>query len=87
MLSIPVLTVQGHSLAEAYENALISLHTHGTRFHTQYDKPGDPLSIDATMNITVEDPLADPMIHKSAEWVRDGKIGPLVWGARFVLPE
>ncbi len=65
MLSIPVLTVQGHSLAEAYENALIALHTHGTRFHTQYDKPGDPLSIDATMNITVEDPLADPMIHKA----------------------
>jgi thymidylate synthase len=64
MLSIPVLTVCGHSLAEAYERALIALHAGGTRFRTQYDKPGDPPSIDATMNITVEDPLADPMIHK-----------------------
>lgn len=23
---------------------------------------------------------ADPMIHKAAEWIRAGKIGPLVWG-------
>jgi predicted dehydrogenase len=22
---------------------------------------------------------ADPMIHKSAEWIKDGKLGPLVW--------
>ena len=65
MLNIPVLTVRGHSLAEAYERALIALHAEGTRFRTQYDKPGDPPSIDATMNITVENPLADPMIHKA----------------------
>ena len=65
MLSIPVLSVHGVSLAEAYERALVALHAHGTRFATQYDKPGDPLSIDATMNITVENPLVDPMIHKA----------------------
>jgi thymidylate synthase len=65
MLSIPVLSVRGHSLAEAYERALVALHAQGTRFRTQYDKPGDPPSIDATMNITVENPLADPMIHKA----------------------
>ena len=65
MLSIPILIVRGHSLAEAYERALIALHAEGTRFRTQYDKPGDPPSIDATMNITIEDPLADPMIHKA----------------------
>jgi thymidylate synthase len=65
MRSIPVLSVQGHSLAEAYERALIALHTQGTRFRTQYDKPGDPQSLDATLNITIEDPLADPMIHKA----------------------
>lgn len=65
MLSIPVLTVHGRSLAESYERALVSLYRNGTRFRTQYDKPGDPLSIDATMNLTIEDPLADPMIHKA----------------------
>ena len=65
MRSIPVLTVRGQALAQAYELALVALHRDGTRFRTQYDKPGDPLSIDATMNITIDDPLADPMIHKA----------------------
>lgn len=64
-MNIPVLHVEGNSLAEAYERALIALHRHGTRFRTQYDKPGDPLSMDATMNITVLDPVADPMLHKA----------------------
>ena len=31
---------------------------------TQYDKPGDPPSKDATMIITVHEPLAEPMIHR-----------------------
>jgi len=52
-------------LAEAYEEALVALHAEGTRFRTQYDKEGDPLSLDCTMNLTIEDPMADPMIHKA----------------------
>jgi thymidylate synthase len=62
---IPVLTVQGRSLAEAYERALVALYRGGIRCGTQYDKPGDPPSLDATMNITVGEPLAEPMIHKA----------------------
>ena len=31
---------------------------------TQYDKPGDPPSRDATMILTIQDPLAGPMIHR-----------------------
>jgi len=62
--NIPVLTVSGKSLAETYEKALLKLYKEGCRFKTQYDKPGDPLSIDATMDITILDPLSDPMIHK-----------------------
>ncbi len=65
MKSIPVLHARGHSLAEAYERALCLLYREGIRFPTQYDKPGDPLSVDATMNITIDDPNADPMIHKA----------------------
>ena len=65
MENIPVLHVTAPSLAEAYEKALCALHEHGTRFRTQYDKPGDPESLDSTMNITVLDPLSDPMIHKA----------------------
>jgi thymidylate synthase len=65
MKNIPVLSVAGRSLAEAYERALIALYEGGIRMNTQYDKPGDPPSLDCTMNITVEDPLSDPMIHKA----------------------
>ena len=65
MHNIPVLSVEGASLAEAYERALTALHRHGIPFHTQYDKPDDPPSLDATMNITVLDPMAEPMIHKA----------------------
>jgi thymidylate synthase len=63
--NIPIITVQGRSLAEAYEKALTGLYMNGIRMRTQYDKPGDPLSIDSTMDITVLDPMSDPMIHKA----------------------
>ncbi len=63
MKNIPVLTVSGKSLAETYEAALIALYENGTRFKTQYDKPGDPLSIDCTMNMTILEPETDPVIH------------------------
>jgi len=63
MKNIPVITVNGKSLAESFENALVSLYNKGTRFRTQYDKTGDPESIDCTMNITIEDPESEPMIH------------------------
>ena len=65
MMNIPVLTVQGSSLAETHERALLALYRHGARLSTQYDKPGDPPSLDCTMNATVLDPLAEPMIHKA----------------------
>ena len=45
MKNIPVLTVTENSLAAGYEKALVALYEHGTRFKTQYDKPGDPLSL------------------------------------------
>jgi thymidylate synthase len=65
MNNIPVLHVTETSLAAAYERALVALYENGIRFRTQYDKPGDPLSLDCTMNLTVLEPLAEPMIHKA----------------------
>jgi thymidylate synthase len=64
MIGIPVLSVQGDCIARAWEESLIELHKNGCCIQTQYDKPGDPPSKDATMLITVEDPLSEPMIHK-----------------------
>jgi thymidylate synthase len=63
MKNIPVIAVTEKSLAKAYEQALINLYKNGITFKTQYDKPGDPLSLDCTMNITILEPESDPMIH------------------------
>lgn len=64
MTNIPVLMVRGNGIAEAWENSLIELHKNGLKIPTQYDKPGDPPSIDASMTIVIENPFAEPMIHK-----------------------
>jgi thymidylate synthase len=63
--NIPVLIVSERTLAQAYEKALVELNRYGVRFKTQYDKPDEPPSIDATMDITILEPYADPMIHKA----------------------
>ena len=63
MNGIPVLHAEGDCIARAWENSLIELHKQGCRIKTQYDKPEDPPSIDATMLITIHNPLAEPMIH------------------------
>ena len=64
MSGIPVLHAQGDCIARAWENALVTLYESGCDIKTQYDKPQDPPSKDATMILTVSDPLAEPMIHR-----------------------
>lgn len=61
---IPVLNVQGVGIARAWERSLLELYRHGCPLKTEYDKPGDPPSCDATMVITIEQPLSEPMIHR-----------------------
>ncbi len=64
MKGIPVLHVEGDCIARAWEESLVELNRNGCSIHTQYDKACDPPSKDATMIITVSDPLCEPMIHK-----------------------
>jgi thymidylate synthase len=64
MNGIPVLVTEGDSIARAWENSLVKLYAEGCDISTQYDKLGDPPSKDATMLVTVHDPLAEPMIHR-----------------------
>lgn len=61
---IPVLMTQGVCLAEAYEKSLVKLWAEGYEIKTEYDKPGDPPSKDCTITIVVNNPLAEPMIHR-----------------------
>jgi len=62
--NIPVLTVEGDGLAEAWENSLVSVYQNGCEIKTEYDKPDDPESRDCTMTVVVRSPLTEPMIHK-----------------------
>jgi thymidylate synthase len=62
---IPILYARGRCLPEAWENSLVALFAYGGLMETQYDKPGDPPSIDASMVTVIEEPLAEPMIHRS----------------------
>ena len=64
MKGIPVLHVEADGIARAWELSLVELHSKGCDLKTEYDKPEDPPSKDATMFITVADPLSEPMIHK-----------------------
>jgi thymidylate synthase len=64
MNGIPVLHVEADCIARAWEQSLVALHERGCSLKTEYDKPDDPPSKDATMVITITDPLAEPMIHK-----------------------
>ena len=64
MSGIPVLHVEADCIARAWEESLVLLYNCGCDLKTQYDKPDDPPSKDATMLITITDPLKEPMIHK-----------------------
>jgi thymidylate synthase len=64
MKGIPILHVEGTGIAEAWEKSLIALHAHGCRVRTEYDKSEDPPSLDATLTLTIAEPLSEPMIHK-----------------------
>jgi thymidylate synthase len=64
MKGIPVLHAEGDCIARAWEQSLIELHAKGCALKTEYDKPDDPPSRDATMILTITDPLSEPMIHK-----------------------
>jgi thymidylate synthase len=62
--NIPVLMVSGENLAEAWEKSLISVYEQGCNLKTEYDKPEDPPSKDCSITIVVQNPLAEPMIHR-----------------------
>ena len=65
MNNIPVINIEAGCLPEAWETAVLSVWDNGLEIKTQYDKPDDPPSKDATVMITIADPFAEPRIHKN----------------------
>jgi len=64
MSGIPVLHVEADCIARGWEESLVLLYEKGCSIKTQYDKPLEPPSKDATMVLTITDPLSEPMIHR-----------------------
>ena len=63
--NIPTIAVTASCLPEAWEKAVIAVWENGIDVKTQYDKPDDKMSKDATVMVTVDDPFAEPRIHKN----------------------
>lgn len=64
-MNIPVISVKGKNLPEAWEKAVITTWSEGIDVRTEYDKRGDPPSRDCTMIMEVEEPLSEPRIHRA----------------------
>ncbi len=68
---IPVIMVSGANLPEAWEKAVIATWERGATIRTEYDRKDkagnfiDPPSRDATVIADVNDPFAEPRIHKN----------------------
>jgi len=63
--NIPVIAITADCLPEAWEKAVVAVWDHGLDAKTQYDKPEDPPSKDATVMVTIANPFGEPRIHKN----------------------
>lgn len=62
---VPVLSISGRTVPEAWERTLLAVHERGIEVCTEYDKDEDPPSLDATVVVEVREPLGEPRIHKN----------------------
>jgi len=63
--NIPVLRIDAKTIPQAYEEAIKQVWENGIRIKTEYDRPEDPASRDATVMIVVEEPYGQPRFHRS----------------------
>ena len=62
---IPVIRVEGNTLPEAWEKAVMATWKDGLDIKTEYDKQDDPMSKDCTMIMVVNKPMSEPRIHRA----------------------
>lgn len=62
---IPVIVIAADCLPEAWEKAVLAVWDNGLEIKTQYDKADSTPSKDATVVVTITNPLAEPRIHKN----------------------
>jgi thymidylate synthase len=63
--TMPVISIVADCLPQAWEKAVLAVWDRGYEVKTQYDKPDDPPSKDATVMIAITDPFNEPRIHKN----------------------
>lgn len=63
--NIPVLNVEEDTIPRAYENVIEAVWEKGVSIRTEYDRPEDPPSRDATVIIVVRHPFGQPRFHRS----------------------
>ncbi len=63
--NMPVISITADCLPQAWEKAVLAVWDKGFEVKTQYDKPEDPPSKDATVMVTITDPFNEPRIHKN----------------------
>jgi len=63
--NIPVISITADCIPEAWEKAVLAVWDRGFEVRTEYDKSTDPPSKDATVIVTITNPLAEPRIHKN----------------------
>ena len=63
--NITVLKVEGKTLPEVWEKSLLEVWQNGVAIKTQYDRPKDPPSRDATMIMIIHMPFLEPRIHRA----------------------
>ena len=62
---IPVLKVEAQTLPAAWEKSVLAVWKDGLDIKTEYDKRKDPASKDCTMIIVIDQPMAEPRIHRA----------------------
>jgi thymidylate synthase len=60
-----ILDIRACTLPEAWERSVVACWQDGDAFRTEYDKGGDPPSRDAVALLVVEQPMAEPRIHRA----------------------
>ena len=63
--NIPVLNITGETIPQAYEKTIKEVWEKGASVSTEYDRPEDPPSKDATVMVTVEKPFGQPRFHRA----------------------
>ena len=72
MVNIPVLSVKGESIPEAWESSVVELYENGLRYCRDGPKDKGREQIDSTMTIEVENPDHEFFMHRGMSCGIDG---------------